>query len=153
MDETAEPSVADIKALCLRLLTRREHSQQELLQKLRLKGYSKQDCLPVIEVLTQQNWQSDSRYAEIYARSCIQRGYGPVFIQYNLRQHGVDDIDLDGLVQEIAGSWAEQIEQVYAKKYSQKAITDKNDWAKRSRFLLQRGFSQIMVNGLFDALK
>jgi regulatory protein len=152
MDETVEPSVADIKALCLCLLTRREHSQQELLQKLQLKGYSKQDCLPVIETLALQNWQNDQRYAQSYVKRCIQRGYGPIYIKYNLRENGINDVDIDGIAQEIVGDWTVQIQQVYAKKYGQKPVADRNDQAKRNRFLLQRGFSQTMVNGLLQRI-
>ncbi len=152
MDDEISPLVVEIKAVCLRLLARREHSRQELLNKLQLKGYGKEDCSPVIEALTNQDWQSDRRYSENYARSCIQRGYGPIYIAYNLRQQGVACVDLETIVEEMVGSWTEQIEQVYAKKYGQTPVLDQKEWAKRSRFLLQRGFSQAMISALFDDL-
>jgi regulatory protein len=152
MDESVDPRLADIKAVCLRLLARREHSQQELLNKLQLKGYSKAHSLPVLAELAQQDWQNDQRYAESYVRSCIQRGYGPIYIAYNLRQQGVNDVDLDGIVQESVGGWMAQIEQVYAKKYGQKPVADNNDKAKRNRFLLQKGFSQTIISALLNRL-
>ena len=152
MDEPVDPRFAEIKAVCLRLLARREHSQQELLNKLQLKGYSKAHSLPVLAELAQQDWQNDQRYAESYVRSCIQRGYGPIYIAYNLRQQSVNDVDLDGIVQESVGSWIALIEQVYTKKYGQQPVADNHDKAKRNRFLLQRGFSQAMINTLFTEL-
>ncbi len=108
----------EIKESCLRLLTWREHSQKELLNKLLVKGFDKDDILTVIDKLAEQGWQSDSRYAESYTRHRIQKGYGPLFIAYELRQNGVDEADLEDIVQQTVGSWMELLEQVYTKKYA-----------------------------------
>ena len=134
------------------MLARREHSQKELLNKLLVKGLVKDDILAVIEKLALQGWQSDLRYAESYARHRIQKGYGPLFIAYQLRQNGVDAVDLDDIVQKTAGSWMDLLEQVYTKKYGSDLLLDRNEWARRSRFLIQRGFSGAMINALFDHL-
>jgi regulatory protein len=150
-DETNTVS-REIKESCLRLLARREHSQKELLNKLLLKGFDKDDILPVIEELAEQGWQSDSRYAESYTRHRILKGYGPLFIAYELRKNGVDAVDLEDIVQKSAGSWMDLLEQVYTKKYGHDPLMDRNEWAKRSRFLMQRGFSGTMINALFDHL-
>ncbi len=142
----------EIKEFCLRLLARREHGQKELLNKLLLKGFDKDDILAVIEELAGQSWQSDSRYAESYTRHRIQKGYGPVFIAYELRKNGVDAVNLEDIVQKSAGSWMELLEQVYTKKYGHDSLMDRNEWMKRSRFLMQRGFSGTMICALFDHL-
>ena len=142
----------EIRASCLRLLTRREHSQKELLNKLLIKGFNKDDILAVIEELALQGWQSDLRYAESYARHRIQKGYGPVSVIYELRQNGIDAVNLEDIVQKTAGSWMELLEQVYTRKYSRDTLLDRNEWAKRSRFLLHRGFSGAMVSALFEYL-
>ena len=139
----------EIKESCLRLLARREHSQKELLNKLLFKGFDKDEILDVIEELALQGWQSDSRYAESYARHRIQKGYGPLSIAYELRQNGVDEVDLEEIVQKTAGSWMELLEQVYTKKYNRDTFLDRNEWAKRCRFLMQRGFSGTMISALF----
>ena len=144
--------LAKIRETCLRLLARREHSQKELLNKLLVKGFDKDEILPVIEELTQQGWQSDSRYAESYARHRIQQGYGPLSVLYELRQNGIDVVNLDEIVQIVAGSWMERLEQVYSKKYTHDTVLDFNEWAKRSRFLLHRGFPGAMISALFDHL-
>jgi regulatory protein len=136
----------EIKEICLRLLARREHSQKELLNKLLIKGFDKDDILAVIEELARQGWQSDLRYAESYARHRIQKGYGPISVTYELRQNGIDAVDREDIVQKTAGSWMDLLEQVYTKKYNHDALMDRSEWAKRSRFLLQRGFSGAMVS-------
>ncbi|MGR9012035.1 MAG: regulatory protein RecX [Gammaproteobacteria bacterium] len=148
-----EPDVAkEIQEVCLRLLARREHSQKELLAKLILRGFDKDVALPVIDELAEQGWQDDLRYAESYARFRIQKGYGPIRVGYELRQNGITELDLDGIAQQEAGSWMALLEQVYSKKYSHDAVLDRNEWAKRSRFLLHRGFSGAMIGALFDQL-
>ncbi|MDO9162761.1 MAG: regulatory protein RecX [Methylococcaceae bacterium] len=135
------------------MLTQREHSQKELLDKLALRGFTKEDVLPVVEDLADKGWQSDIRYAESYARSRIMKGYGPARVAYELKQNGVEINTLDQIVQTVADSWMSLIEQVYDKKYQQEKLLSRGEWAKRSRFLLQRGFSFEMINALFDQLQ
>ena len=143
---------AEIKESCLRLLALREHSQKELLNKLLAKGWVKDDILAVIDELALQGWQSDTRYAESYARHRIHKGYGPIWIAYELRKNGVDAVNLEDIVRQTAGSWMDLLEQVYSKKYGHDSVIDRNEWAKRSRFLVQRGFSGTMISALFDHL-
>jgi len=106
----------EIEGVCLRLLARREHSRQELLAKLALRGFDRDDALPVIDELAEHGWQDDLRYAESYARFRIQKGYGPIRVSYELKQNGIAAFDLEGIVQEEAGSWMALLEQVYSKK-------------------------------------
>lgn len=134
------------------MLAHREHSQKELLNKLLIKGFIKGDILTVIEELALQGWQSDLRYAESYAKHRIQKGYGPIYVIYELRQNGINAINLEDIVQKTAGNWMELLEQVYTKKYNHDTLLDRNEWAKRSRFLLHRGFSSAMVSALFEHL-
>jgi regulatory protein len=140
------------KDICLRLLARREHSQLELLDKLALRGFDRDDVLPIIDELANQGWQSDQRYAESYARYRIQKGYGPLRVDYELNQNGIASFGLDSIAQEVAGGWMTLLENVYHKKYPHDTVLERNEWARRSRFLLQRGFSGAMVSALFDQL-
>lgn len=145
----------EINSFCLRLLARREHSQKELLTKCLTKGYGKDESLAVIDGLAGQGWQDDLRYAQSYARHRIQRGYGPVFIKYQLQQKGVDLPDLEDIVETVADNWMDVLEQVYSKKYkagSPNERVDRQEWAKRSRFLMQRGFPPAMISALYNHL-
>ena len=141
-----------IKDYCLGLLVRREHSQKELLNKSLIKGWDTDDIITVIDELAVQAWQSDSRYAESYTRHRINKGYGPLWISYELRKNGIEGFNVDDVVQQTAGSWIDLLEQVYSKKYKQVLVLDRNEWAKRSRFLMQRGFSSTMISTLFNHL-
>jgi regulatory protein len=144
---------ASIRAECLQLLTGREHSRKELLQKLAAKGFARERIDPILDELAEEGWQSDARYAESYARARILKGYGPVFIAYELRQKGIDldnlpSFDLEALAESVAGGWQALIEQVYSKKYGNAPVPNRNEWAKRSRFLQHRGFTHAMIADL-----
>lgn len=143
---------SQIREICLRLLANREHSQKELVNKLLPKGFDRDEILSVITELAEQGWQSDSRYAESYARRRIQKGYGPIAVAYELRQNGADAVNLDGIAQTVAGGWMDLLERVYTRKYKQDKYLNRNEWAKRSRFLLHRGFSGTMIGALFEHL-
>jgi regulatory protein len=134
-------------------LTRREHSRKELLDKMALRGFDRQMAEAVIAELAEQGWQSDSRYAQSYARDRINKGYGPIRIAYEVKQRGGTAIDLDGLVAEIAGGWDEVLERVYQRKYDDEKRLSASDWQKRSRFLQQRGFSGEQIRNLFAQLQ
>ena len=142
----------EIKDICLRLLACREHSQKELLNKLAIRGFDADDARPVIEELAEQGWQSDLRYAENYSRFRILKGYGPLRVAYELRQNGIAAFNLDEIVQNEVGGWMEWLEQVYNKKYTHHLVLKRSEWAKRSRFLLHRGFSGEMISALLSHL-
>ena len=129
----------EIRDAGLRLLARREHSRHELFNKLTARGFDNRQVEAVIAELVEQGWLCDRRFAESYARQRLQKGYGPNRIAYELRQTGIDDFNLDAIVHETAGSWLALLVQVYEKKYSQEQTLTRHEWAKRSRFLLQRG--------------
>ncbi|RIZ67918.1 MAG: regulatory protein RecX [Methylococcales bacterium] len=150
--EEKKSHLKQIEQTCVRLLAMREHSQAELLNKLLAKGFEKNESLAVIEDLTLQGWQSDLRYAESYARYRIQKGYGPIYVTYELKRNGISGFSLDEIVQKTGGNWIALIEQVYIKKYGYDARLDHNEWARRSRFLMQRGFPSSMISTLFDHL-
>ena len=141
-----------IRELCLRLLSRREHSQQELLEKLASKGFDRAETQLIVDDLAAQGWQSNQRFAESYSRYRIKKGYGPIKIICELQQRGIEDYDLDEVVMDIADGWGEVLDQVYVKKYpDDKELTNK-EWFKRNRFLQQRGFSGEMIKTLFKDL-
>jgi regulatory protein len=149
-DQVTACATKEIHNTCLRLLTLREHSRHELLQKLSLKGYIKDDILAVVDELAEQGWQSDQRYAECYARYRIQKGFGPIMIAYELKQNGISYANFDLALTELDTTWQQLLAQVYLKKYKQAPISDRNEWVKRSRFLFQRGFSSEMISELLS---
>ena len=141
-----------IKDICLRLLARREHSEKELLDKLALRGFGRYDSERIVHELAERGWQSDSRFVESYVRQRIQKGYGPLRISYELQRHGIEFSNQKELVAELSESWSEMLEKVYISKYGESKHLEAKEWQKRSRFLIQRGFTNEMVRQLFVQL-
>jgi len=132
------------------MLARREHSQHEMLQKLQIKGYEVADIQQTLDEFTAKNWQSDQRFAESYIRSRVHKGFGPVKIQYELRERGVHE-SLDCLTDELP-DWTEVIRNLHQKKYGEKAPEDMKEKAKRMRFFQQKGFTHDNISQLFNGL-
>ncbi len=149
---TATERRQQIEAVCLRLLARREHSRRELLDKLALRGFQRDEVEPVIDEMAEQNWQNDERYAECYMRQRIVRGYGPIRIAYELQQRGIDDVDLDAQA-EGQGGWQNLLKELYCNKFDAEKSLNPSEWLRRSRFLQHRGFSGEMIKHLFAELK
>ncbi|WP_347988915.1 regulatory protein RecX [Methylomonas sp. AM2-LC] len=151
--QTAIERNQKITQICMRLLARREHSQRELLDKLALRGFKRQEVEPILKEMIAQNWQNDSRFVECYVRQRIADGYGPLRIRYELQQRGIDDVDLDTLADEYVDGWQNQLLSVYERKYDQVKVLSAAEWLKRNRFLYQRGFNAEMIKTLFATLK
>lgn len=141
-----QPTAKTVHDYCLHLLARREHSRKELLTKCQKKGFAVADILPVLNELSEKGYQSDTRYAQSYARSRLNKGYGGLAIAYQLKQQGIDDFDFNALLTENETDWLAQIERVYCKKFTEQQLPTAQEWAKRSRFLQQRGFSLALIN-------
>lgn len=118
-----------------------------------LKGFAAELVQPVLNELALKDWQSDQRYASCHVRQRLQKGYGGLRIAQELRQRGVIGFDLDSVVAEVGEDWMDLLQQTYLKKYPPESTVSRLEWAKRSRFLLQRGFSAEMVNRLFKHLQ
>jgi regulatory protein len=132
-----------IKTICLKLLAQREHGRNELFNKLTKKGFCPSDIQPVLMELEQMDLQSDQRFIESYVRQRLQKGYGVIAIRYELAKKGInfalksDDI----LLTMTDDGWFSLLTQVYTKKYGEILPITYQEWLKRRRFLIQRGFS------------
>lgn len=146
-------SQKEIKAICLRLLARREHSQLELLTKLAEKDFSVTDIQVVIDDLESKGFQSNNRFAESYARMRFNKGFGSIKVQYELKQRGIDEFDLQAVIAENFGDEQTLIANVYQKKYAEKSEISSKEWLKHQRFLQQRGFSYELIHTFFKQLQ
>ena len=132
------------------MLARREHSQRELIQKLVAKEFERTEIEELLEEFKEKNWQSDVRFAESYSRSRLHKGFGPVRIQLELKERGIDS-SLDYLVDE-QPDWDELLRDLHIKKYGKNAPENMKERAKRTRFFLHKGYTHEMINQLFHSM-
>ena len=132
------------------LLARREHSEQELRQKLKSRGYDSDTVEDAILSLRQDGLLSDERFAESYVHHRYNAGMGPIRIRYELRQKGISVALADAYLETFSGRWDELMRQLRQRKYGATIPDDYAERMKQARFLQNRGFSPESVMRLFD---
>jgi len=138
---SAKEQYAHLFAKGIRVLAMREHSVQEITDKLSKASDDLNIVYTVVEDLLSENYLSDERFAESYTRSRRNRGFGPSKIRSELFAKGIDSSLIDQYLQENSAIWLENAENQYHKKYGDEPVKDYNTWAKRARFMQSRGFS------------
>ena len=122
-------------AVALNILTRREHSQLELSNKLQLKGFDDVDIKHSIDLLIEQKYQSDERFSEAFILMRYNQGKGPIIISSELKKRGIGSFDLSIF------DWFKLAKEVREKKFGQNLSLDFKTQAKQKRFLNSRGFN------------
>ncbi|MCR9184393.1 MAG: recombination regulator RecX [Halieaceae bacterium] len=160
-DRSNSPAtVNEVRVAAMDLLARREHARGELQTKLQRRFADVELIAGVLDDLAAENLQSDARYAESLLRQRLDRGYGPVRIQQEMRERGVDPVRVAAALEAVAPNWRAAAEQVYARKFDPvpespaEAPDDPVSWqarraeqqqrlkekARRMRFMQYRGF-------------
>lgn len=131
----------DIRLKAMDLLARREHSRQELMQKL-LKRFNDAELInEQLDRLVDDNLQSDARYAESYVRQRSNRGYGPLRIFQEMRQRGIPEGGIQDAMNSADYDWSANAEKALHRKFGTAPAADITEKARRSRFMQYRGFS------------
>jgi len=141
-----------LRQRALGLLARREHSRAELQRKLTGPETDAAELGALIEHLATAGLQSDTRYAEAFVRSRIERGHGPIRIRQELRQRGVASDTAATALDEAEVDWSTQLAAVHRKRFGSAPPTDRRDLARRARFLAQRGFVTEQIRALLTDL-
>ena len=151
-DTAAALDAAKALSAALRMLGQREHSQSELVSKLRRKFPSLGDAQldTVVNELLENDWLSDTRFAESLIRSRASRGYGPQYIARELAAKGINpelaSAQLDAQDQDWLANAVNLVERRHAG-----AGESIDDWQRAARFLQRRGFpSDIIGRALGD---
>ena len=150
MDRADERRTA-IRDAAVRLLARREHSRLELARKLASRGHADDLIEEIVEDLARAGLQSDDRFVQVFVRSALGRGQGPLKIRAGLTERGVNDdiasahLDLD------SHEWTERAANASAKRFGPALPENRADWARRARFLAGRGFTSDVVAKVLDS--
>lgn len=129
----------------LDLVSRREHSCYELIQKLNKRF---PETMPIIEDVAQKlvtnNILNDERFAEMYLNSRARKGFGPKKIEMELYSKKIDSSFIATAIAEY-DNWAENAENELLKKFKGIKPNDFNSKMKQKQFLFNRGFSTQII--------
>ena len=133
----------------LDIISRREHSEKELENKLLKKFESPDEIYSVIERLKINNLVNNERYAEMYARIRKRKGFGPKRIGYELSNRGINDSISSEALDEVGG-WKDAALEAFNKKYRDGVASDFKNKSKQKVFLQNRGFSFQEIDSVFS---
>ena len=129
----------------LDLVSRREHSCYELIQKLNKRF---PETMPIIEDVAQKlvtnNILNDERFAEMYLNSRARKGFGPKKIEMELHSKKIDSSFIVTVIAEY-DNWVENAESELLKKFKGIKPNDFNSKMKQKQFLFNRGFSTQII--------
>ena len=141
--ETQELERQRIYNSAVRMLAGREHSCAELAQKL-IRKYGRSDqteqlIYDLIDQLSDQGLVDDQRFVEVLVRSRINRGYGPFYIQQELKSKGMPAHSAESVQEWQSADWLVGAADLVERKFTDCA-DDLKVWQKALRHLQRRGF-------------
>jgi len=147
--------IDDINNSIYRYLNMREHSKQELIEKLLKKKFDLKEISECLNEFSKKNLQSDVRFTESYARVKFNSKKGPIFIRASLMVKGVNkDIIDEALSIYSDNDWEQNAKLALNKKYSTKKDSINLSEEKLRLFLQSRGFPfKIIEKAIKDYLK
>jgi regulatory protein len=136
-EQQSDPALVRLAAIAL--LARRDFAREELVGKLRQRGFADDICRAVLADLAAASLLDESRYVEGYVSSHASRGQGPVRIGADLRRNGIPE----GLIEQGLGApdWIGLARKARRAKFGEKPPKDWAEKARQARFLQYRGFS------------
>jgi len=133
----------------IRILTRRDHSEYELTQKLKQRGFERDVISRVISDCARLNYLNDERTAEVFIRQSKRRGYGKKRIQIELNRKGLKGERItDILYKSVSESDEREAAKRVLKKNLKKFEREKDPLKRRNkiyRLLYTKGISEGII--------
>lgn len=165
-EKQLKKQLMSIRISAMNLLAVREHSIAELRNKLKQKFSGKKNAVmdgsvqaeelkaaqieAVVQQLLDDNLLNESRFTEIFIRSRIIKGSGPVKIRHELLERKISNELIADHLEMSYDFWHEHIKAVHNKRFGVQIPQDYKEQNKQSRFLYQRGFSGECIRRFFD---
>ena len=146
-DRFSDPLEARKKAMDF--LARREYGRQELTVKLAASGFDGQVALSAVAQLARDGLQDDRRYVENFIQSRVHQGKGPVRIQVELGQRGIEAALIEKMLERSGEDWRALACNVRRRKFGAAQPTEFREKARQMRFLQYRGFGQAEIQAAF----
>ncbi len=142
------PEVRAAYSSALRMLTRREHCEAEVRQKLDAKGFDEIAVDSAVEELKSYGYLSDVRFAEAFLRYRTQRGEALWMAAAKARQKGVDESALQQAVEEAESKFdaLEACRELLQSRDPQRLRrNDERVWQRHARFLRNKGYDAATI--------
>ena len=141
----AEGRDAEILSRALRLLGAREHTRLELARKLAARGFERDEVESVLERLAASGALDESRAAERYVAERAGKGFGPLRIRAELSEKGLPESAYEPYLTAMEDDWPRLLAEAHDRRFGSTPPADRADYARRGRFLEQRGFPAALI--------
>lgn len=141
---------AAVRRVAMDLLARREHGRVELTRKLRQRGAPAELIEVALDRLSEQGLLSETRYLHSFVASRARSGQGPVRIREELAQRGLAREAIEQALREADVDWAQQLRDVWQRKFAGCLPADARERAQQGRFLAYRGYPLELINRLLS---
>jgi len=145
--------MSDVFLSAVGLLKRREHGAFELTSKLVKKGYGSTLANEALLKCQRLGLQSDERFADMFCRTRIAQGYGPIRISKALVALRIDKVLVQSVLQEEQDNWLSYASKAWKKKYKNEPAKSFTELQKQKQFLLYRGFTSDIIHLLFECIQ
>ncbi len=162
MDTTKQLDTAKLLQRAVWILGQRNHTTQELGEKLRLSvqrkaqrdntpelTVSEQQIAEVIEWCQQQGYLNDNQFCEDYIVQRSRRGYGLLRIRMELQRKGLSDQLISHACEVCAIDWQACAKIAAEKKAGRRWPTTFEEKMKLQRYLYSRGFHGEDIRAIF----
>ena len=123
-----------LRSYAFALLTKREYSKGELIEKLCLYAENPDEVRTLVEELSENSYQSDQRVAEAMLSSQLRKGKGPNRIKLALKTKQLDTELIQDDLSDI--DWAEQAYRLKVKNLVLRLKRNQNSKQNRSAFTI-----------------
>lgn len=143
--KNSEISPEQARHYALRLLASRDYSRTALERKLNARGYDETVRQEILDVLEEEGWLNDRRYAERFAQTAMESGrYVGARLRMELLRRGFQDALVAEIMLHTPEGYDElrEIRQLLARRFpgfDNNLITDKEK-RRAFNFLLRRGY-------------
>ncbi len=131
------------------LLSRRDHSEKELRQKLSARQLEQNDIEQAISYCYEHAWISDERMAKSLILQALRKGHGWQKVCVNAKDKGIDLTLVKRAQEELKVDWFAHAKAVAVKRFADIdgniPSVDNKTRAKWMRFLQYRGFSSEQI--------
>ncbi|MCQ1057498.1 recombination regulator RecX [Photobacterium sp. DNB23_23_1] len=136
--------------LAVRYLSRRDHAEKELQQKLLARGYELAEVDDAVALCQDYNWLDDARFAERLLGNGIAKGWGLLRIRQEMKFKGIHEEIIRQLFEDDEFDWYEHAREVALKKFGESPMESEKEKARRLRFMQYRGFDLEQIQYALD---
>lgn len=137
-------NIVEIRRTILHWLGRRDYSQHEIIQKLRLKKYPADSCKTVVAQLASAGLINEQRFTENYTHWRQGKGFGPIRIMQELQARGIPAEMIAEHIKITDNAWLIAAQGVW-RKHFKSVPSDIKLRFKQMRFLQYRGFTREQI--------